>query len=339
MESIYRNISLIFCESGKEFGKKVYNHLASLCREKNINFKLIDTEEIWFKNGEVKSTIKEPVRGDDVYIVQLLNDPLSEKSINDNFMAFLTAIDAAHQSDAGQITGILPQYPYSRQERRKEREGITAKLTSRIMEDLGLERVVTVDIHAEAIAGFFDRAKLENLHASNAIIDELQKIYRDSNFVVVAPDTGGTDRARFYAKKMAKDFAIIYKSRDYSKISTIDIMKLIGDVKDRDVFVVDDMIDTGGTIIKACALLKENGARKVVVACTSPFFSGDGVQKMSKAFEDGIIDLVIGTDAVYWGDDFVKEQEWYREVTVAPLFAQVILNIHQNKSISVLLDM
>lgn len=336
-QRLNNTVSLILCRSGKEFGKRVYAHLAPLCRDMDVNFKLIDSEEVWFKNGEMKTMIKEPIRGDDVYIVQQFTDPLSDKSVNDNFMALLTAIDAAHQADAGRITALIPQFPYSRQERRKEREGITAKLAARCMEDTGLDRVVTIDIHAEAIAGFFDRAKLENLHASNPIMEELNKIYSDGDFAVVAPDTGGTDRARFYAKKMAKDFAIIYKSRDYSKISTIDIMKLIGSVKDRNVFVVDDMIDTGGTMVKACELLKEHGAQKVMVACTFPFLNGSGVELMRKAYENGVIDVIIGTDAVFRGQEFLKAEPWYREVSVAPLFARVIYNINQNKSISALL--
>lgn len=331
------NISLVLCNSGKDFGKLIYTHLAPLCRDANVNFKLIDSEEVWFKNGEVKTIIKEPMRGDDVYIVQLFNDPLSDKSVNDNFMALLTAIDAVHQSDAGRITAISPQFPYSRQERRKEREGITAKLAARFMEDTGLHRVITIDVHSEAISGFFDVAKLENIYASNPIIDELSKIYKDSDFVVVTPDTGGTDRARFYAKKMSADFAIIYKSRDYSKISTIDMMKLIGDVEDRDTFVVDDMIDSGSTMIQACKLLKEHGAKKVVVACTFPFFNGDGVEIMRQAYQDKVIDVVIGTDAVFRGGQFLKDEPWYREVSVAPLFAKVLYHINQNKSISSLL--
>jgi ribose-phosphate pyrophosphokinase len=328
----------MLCESGKEFGKRIYNQLAPLCRNRGINFKLLESEEIWFKNGEVKSVIREPIRGDDVYIVQLLNDPLSERSVNDNFIAFLTAVDAAHQSDAGKITALLPQFPYARQERRKEREGITAKIASRIMEDTGVSRLITIDVHSDAVGGFFDTAKMENLHASKAITEELNRIYSSGDFVVVAPDTGGTDRARFYAKKMGKDFAIIYKARDYSKISTIDVMKLIGEVEGRDVFVVDDMVDTGGTIVNACQLLKDHGAKRVVVACTFPFLSGDGVEKMQKAYENGLIDVVIGSDAVFRGGDFIKQEEWYREVSVADLFANVIYNINQNKSISVLLD-
>ena len=249
----------------------------------------------------------------------------------------LTAIDAAHQADAGRITVVVPQYPYSRQERRKEREGITAKLAARFLEDVGTYRVITIDIHSDAIGGFFDTAKLENLHASNAIMEELKLIYPQGNFMVVAPDTGGTDRARFYAKKMGKEFAVIYKSRDYAQISKIDVMKLIGDVDGKNVFVVDDMIDTGGTIVKACELLKDNGAKQIVIACTFPYFSGNAVENLQNAYEKKIIDVVIGTDAVIRGALFIKDEPWYHEVSVAGIFAKVIFNINQNKSISVLL--
>lgn len=330
-------ISLILCESGRPFGERVLEHLRPLCEVDNIPLSLSHTQETWFKNKEVKTIIKEPIRGDDVYIIQLLNDPLSERSVNDNFIALLTAIDAAHQSDAGRITLIIPQFPYARQERRKEREGITAKLASRFMEEVGGERIITIDIHAEAISGFFDTAKLDNLHASNQLTEALSAIYGDNDYVVVAPDTGGTDRARFYAKKHSKDFAIIYKARNYSAVSTIESMKLIGNVKDKDVFVVDDMIDTGGTIIKACELLKDQGAKKVMVACTFPFFSGNGIELMRNAYERGIINHVVGTDAVFRGSQFCEQEKWYREVSVAGLFAKVIYNLNQNKSVSVLL--
>ncbi|PKL11992.1 MAG: hypothetical protein CVV50_04990, partial [Spirochaetae bacterium HGW-Spirochaetae-6] len=331
------NISLVLCESGKEFGKRIYNNLAPYCRGAHLNFKVVDSQEVWFKNKEVKTVIKEPIRGDDVYIIQLLTEPESERSINDNFIALLTAIDAVHQADAGRITVIIPQYPYGRQERRKEREGITAKLAARFMEEVGAYRVITIDIHSEAIGGFFDVAKLENLHASKPLMQELDLLYGTGDYVVVAPDTGGTDRARYYAKRKMRDFAIIYKSRDYSKISTIDVMKLIGEVKGRNVFVVDDMIDTGGTMIKACELLKENKAKKVVVACTFAFFNGEAEELIRKAYEDGIIDVIVGTDAVMHGPEFMERNKWYREVSVANLFAQVIYNINQNKSISAIL--
>ena len=139
---INSNISFMFCESAKKFGNMVFEHLKTL-EDHTVNVKVIEIQEIWFRNGEVKTVIKEPIRGDDIYIFQLFYDPTSDRSVNDNFMALLTSIDAARQSDAGRITAVIPQFPYSRQERRKEREGITAKLASRFLEDTGADRIIT----------------------------------------------------------------------------------------------------------------------------------------------------------------------------------------------------
>ena len=333
---INSNISFMFCESAKKFGNMVFEHLKTL-EDHTVNVKVIEIQEIWFRNGEVKTVIKEPIRGDDIYIFQLFYDPTSDRSVNDNFMALLTSIDAARQSDAGRITAVIPQFPYSRQERRKEREGITAKLASRFLEDTGADRIITIDIHAEAIAGFFDRAKLENIHASSIFIDEIKSFLKE-DFVVVAPDAGGVDRARFYAKKLEKGIAVIYKARDYSKVSTIEIMSLIGDVRDKDVLIIDDMVDTGGTMINAARLLKENGAKDVYVVTTFPFLSGGGDKKLSDAYKEGLVRSLIGTDAVNRDEAFLKENVWYKEVSVTPLFAKVIYNINKNLSISKLLE-
>ncbi|HOJ50499.1 MAG TPA: ribose-phosphate pyrophosphokinase [Spirochaetota bacterium] len=332
---INNNISLILCNSANSFGEKIFSYLKTIS-DHTANIKIINTEEVWFKNGEVKTVIKEPIRGDDVYIFQLFYDPTSNRSVNDNFIALLTAIDAARQSDAGRITAVIPQFPYSRQERRKEREGITAKLASRFLEDTGADRIITIDIHAEAIAGFFDRAKLENIHASAVFIDEIKNSIDD--FVVVAPDAGGVDRARFYAKKLEKGFAVIYKARDYSKVSTIEVMSLIGDVENKNTLIIDDMVDTGGTIINAAKLLKDNGAKDIHVVTTFPFLSGGGDERMANAYREGIIKSFITTDCVNREKDFLDKNPWYKSVSVSALFAKVIYNINKNISISKILE-
>jgi len=172
-------LSITGCESGKELASRIVKSLNDIIKDEPdyIPLRMTDSEEIKFANGEIKTVIKDNIRGDDHYIVQCMDDPLSEKSINDNLMALLTAINAAFQSDADSISVVIPQFPYSRQERKKTREGITAKQIARFIEASGANRVITLDVHAEAIMGFFTTAKLEDLHASNTIISHFKKHY------------------------------------------------------------------------------------------------------------------------------------------------------------------
>lgn len=332
-------LCVIACNSGKPLAIRILKHLnAILSKEgKNINLKLADTNEITFANGEIKTVINENIRGADLYIIQSIDDPNSNKSINDNLMALITAINAAYQSDADSITVVIPQYPYSRQERKKAREGITAKQVSSFLEISGANRVITLDIHAEAIQGFFNNAKLEDLHASNTLLNYIKNNISSNKLVVAAADVGGADKARFYSKKLHTDLAIVDKARDYSKISNVESMRLVGDVKGKDVLIPDDMIGTAGTMVNASKLLKHNGAKDIYIACSLPFFNPPAVERLSDAFESGEIKLVLGTDAVFWGQEFLDNNPWYQEVSIAPLFAQVMYNINTKQSVSTLL--
>jgi len=333
-------LSIMACESGKEFAQRIVKKLNKILKvesEDYIPLRLTETEEIRFANKEIKTIIRENIRGDDHYIVQCMDDPLSNRSINDNLMALMTALNAAFQSDADSITAVIPQYPYSRQERKKTREGITAKQIARFLEVSGANRVITLDIHAEAIMGFFTFAKLEDLHASKTIINHFKKHYNHSNLVITAADVGGAEKARFYSKEMGAELAIVDKARNYNQPSKIASMRLVGDVKGKDVLIPDDMIGTGGTIINAAKLLKDKGAKHIYVACSLPFFNGPARDKIETAFRDGEITRVIGTDAVIHGNDFTKANPWYDEVSIAPLFAKVIHHINTKKSVSELL--
>ncbi len=334
-------LCIMACESGKSFAERIIKHLNACAREDGLDmqFRLHPTEEIVFPNGEVKVVIDEYIRGDDVYIIQCIDDPLRDRSVNDNLLALITAIHAAYQSDPDHITAVIPQYPYSRQERRKTREAITAKLVANMIEDAGAQRVLTLDIHSEAIQGFFNFTKLEDMHASGEIMNYLLNTLKldISNLVVTGPDVGSADRARHYSKVLGTDLAIVDKARDYSKVGVVESMRLVGDVKDKNVLIVDDMIATGGTLLHAATLLKEKGARDIYVAVSLPFFNGNAVERIDRAYQDGLIKLVIGTDAVFWGENFVETTPWYQEVSVAPLFARVIYNINKKRSVSKLL--
>jgi len=263
-------LCVMSCNSGKPLALRILDHLNSILSKegKNIDLQLADTDEITFANGEIKTIINENIRGADLYIIQSVDDPNSEKSINDNLMALITAINAAYQSDADSITVVIPQYPYSRQERKKTREGLTAKQVSSFLEISGADRVITLDIHAEAIQGFFNNAKLEDLHASNTLLDYIENNIPSNNLIVAAADVGGADKARFYSKKLHTDLAIVDKARDYSKSSNVESMRLVGDVNGKDVLIPDDMIGTAGTMVNAAKLLKHNGAKDIYMLQT-----------------------------------------------------------------------
>jgi ribose-phosphate pyrophosphokinase len=333
-------LALMTCESGKPFAKRIIKNLNKIVKKNNpkaTGMSLVNSEEITFANGEIKTIIKDNIRGADLYIVQSTDDPLSKKSINDNLLSLLTAIDAAYQSDADSITVILPQYPYSRQERKKTREGITAKQVASFLEISGANRVITLDIHAEAIQGFFNVARLEDLHASNTLISYFKKNFISNNLIVAAADVGGAEKARYYSNRLHTDMAIVDKARDYSKSSVVESMRLVGNVSGKDVLIPDDMIGTGGTIVNAARLLKLHNAKKIYIACSLPFFNHPAIETLQEAHELGEIEAVMGTDAVFWGEKFNKETTWYHEVSIAPLFAQVIYNINTKHSVSQLL--
>jgi len=327
------------CQSGVPFAQRIIDafNLELQTQGDNHRIRLIRSDEIHFANGEIKTVITENIRGDDHYIVQCFDDPSSKNSINDNLMALMTAVNAAYQSDADSITVVIPQYAYSRQERKKTREGITAKQIARFLEVSGADRVITLDVHAEAIMGFFNRATLEDLHASHTLINYCEETYSTENLIITAPDVGGAEKARFYSKAMRTDLAIVDKARDYSKASVVESMRLVGNVEGKNVLLPDDMISTGGTIINAARLLRDNGARKIYIACSLPFFNGYARELFTKAYEEELITRVIGTDSVFHGPEFVAENEWYDEVSIAPLFAKVIYHINTKRSVSELL--
>ena len=189
-------LRIIACASGEVLASRMVAELEKLeGRASSREELLIASQEVTFPNGEVKTTLGDSVRGDDVYVVQSVQDPLSARTINDNLMALVTALNAAHQGDADHITAVLPQFPYARQERKKEREAITAQQVARLIEHAGANRVLTLDIHAQAISGFFDRATMDDLHASGPISEHVRKHYPTDNLMIVSPDVGSADRA------------------------------------------------------------------------------------------------------------------------------------------------
>ena len=307
-----------------------------------------------FANGEIKAEIEESIRGKDVYIFQDVENRYPVRfhgceegrvlSINDHLMTLFVTIDAAGQAGARRITLVIPAYPYARQHKAKGREGLTASRVGKMFENLGVCHVITLDIHSRDIMNSFTHMRLENLHASYQIIRALSRLdgILDDDFVVVSPDTGAVDRNKFFALTLKKPLALLYKERDYSKIcksaseSNIAQLRLLGNVKDKTVFMADDILGTGGSLLKGMDLLKKNGARRVICSVSLPLFSGDAVSYFDKAYEEGLFYRIIGTNAVY--QEEALKREWYISVSISKLFAQVISRLHNGLSVSGLLD-
>jgi ribose-phosphate pyrophosphokinase len=306
-----------------------------------------------FANGEIKAEIQESIRGKDVYIFQDVENhyPVNFSgqvkktlSINDHIITILVTVDAARQAGAQRVTLVIPNYPYARQHKAKGREGLTASRIGKIFEGLGVNHIITLDIHSRDIMNAFNRMRLENLHASYQIIRTITRLdgILNDDFVVVSPDTGAVDRNKFFASALKKPLALLYKERDYSKISkdasdtNISQIRLLGSVKDKTVFMADDMLGTGGTLIKGMRILKENGARRIICSISLPLFSGDAVSYFDEAYREGLFYRIIGTNAIY--QEEVIKREWYISVNISGLFAQVISRLHQNLSVSGLLD-
>lgn len=331
---------LLALNSGIGFANRVCHEINRIIRHDGdpLNFSITPSTEVTFANGEKKVVIEESVRGKDVYIVQLMDDPHSDMSVNDNIFALASAINAAYYSDAARITAVIPQFPYSRQDKKKGREPITAKIFGNLLEVSGVNKIITLDIHSEAIEGFFNRVHMENLHAGRLLIRYVQTRIESKNLMVVAPDVGSAKRGLFFAKALGKELAIIEKSRDYSKQSAIEDMTLVGNVRNKDVFINDDMIATGGTLLNACRLLKSKGAGDIYISVSLPYFSKDSHALFDAAFKEGLFKRLIGTDGVFWGKEFSeKYSAWYEELSMAPLFAKVISNMNLGKSVSRLL--
>ncbi len=310
----------------------------------------------YFANGEFKTELLDTVRGKDVFIFQDVENhevlPLNggankvSLSVNDHVMSLLVTIDAVRQAGAAQITLVVPAYPYSRQHKKKGREGLTASMLGHIYEMLGVARIITLDIHSREIVNAFSRVNLDNLHASYQIIRELGKIVdltgQKDDLVIVSPDTGAIDRNKFYASGLKLPLAMIYKERDYSIVTqnatntNIKSVKLLGDVRGKVAFLADDMLGTGGTLLKAMGFLKEQGATKVIAAISLPFFTGNAIEQFDEAYKKGYFYRIIGTNAVYHED--LLNREWYISTNVSGLFANVITRIHYNQSLSDLLD-
>jgi len=266
-------------------------------------------------------------------------------SVNDHLFCLLVTIDAALQAGAARVTVVLPTYPYSRQHKKLGRESLSAARVGQILENLGVSRLVTLDIHSKEIENSFNHMRLENLHGSYQILKVLATAadLKDEDLVIVSPDVGAVERNKFYATILNRPLALLYKERDYSRVAqsaergNITDMRLLGSVAGKTVLMCDDMLGTGGTLIKAMRTLRDLGAARVIAAASLPLFTARAVDSFDAAYREGLFHRIIGTNAVYLGDE-VLTKEWYLSADVSNLFARIIWRLHHNRSLASLLD-
>jgi len=270
-----------------------------------------------YSDGEFQPSYEESIRGARIFIVGSTN-PSSE-----NLMEMLLMIDAAKRASARHITAVMPYFGWARQDRKdKPRVPIAAKLVAKMLETAGATRIITMDLHADQIQGFFEKP-VDHLFASTIFLPYLKKLNLD-NLTIASPDMGGSKRAYAYSKALESDVVICYKQR--AKANVISHMELIGDVTGKNVVLVDDMVDTAGTLTKAADLMMERGALSVRAICTHPILSGDAYKKL----EASKLEELIVTDSI----PLKQQSSKIKVLTCADLFAEVMQNVHYNKSIS-----
>jgi ribose-phosphate pyrophosphokinase len=311
----------------------------------NLQVELGRLEVIKFSDGELSVDIDENVRGRDVFVIQSTSTPG-----NDHLMELLIIVDALKRSSAGRITAVIPYFGYARQDRKlKPRVPITAKLVSDLIVTSGIDRLLTMDLHSGQIMGFFN-IPVDNLNPMPVFVPHLLKCYKNTSLTVVSPDVGGVERARLYSSKIeGSEIAIIYKRR--SGPNQISGMRIIGDVKGKECVIIDDIIDTAGTLVKASEALLEAGAVKIYACCTHPVLSGAANEKiqnssLEEVFVSDTISLpaissarasasLAGTPQVTSNPHNLKTLSTkIKSISVAPLFAEAIKRIHSNDSVS-----
>jgi len=290
---------------------------------KELGVRLGDAKVDTFSDGEISIGIQENVRGKDVFLIQPTCAPAG-----DNLLELVIMVDALKRSSAGRITAVMPYYGYARQDRRvrSERVPISAKVMADILERSGIDRVLTVELHSEQIQGFFD-IPVDNVYGTKVMRDDILKMNSDKQ-LVVSPDVGGVVRSRALAKVLGlSDLAIIDKRRDETNKS--EVMNVIGDVKNKDCIIVDDIADTAGTLCNAASALKEKGASKVYAYIVHPVLSGNAIDKISQSK----LDQLVVTDTIPLSEE-ARACKKIRIITMAPTLAEAIRRVSNEESIS-----
>lgn len=293
---------------------------------KHLGMKLGRATVDRFSDGEVMVELQDNVRGKDVFVLQSTCAPT-----NDTLMEVMVMVDALRRASAGRITAAIPYFGYSRQDRRPRsaRVAITAKVVANMLTSVGVNRLLTMDLHSDQIQGFFE-IPVDNIYASPVLLDDLTQ-QNHHNLVVVSPDVGGVVRARALAKQMGSDLAIIDKRRPKANVAKV--MNIIGDVADRTCVIMDDMVDTANTLCEAAAALKKKGAIKVVAYCTHPVLSGSAIERISASE----LDELVVTDTIPLRPDALACKK-IRQLSVGELMGETIRRISNEDSVSSLFE-
>ncbi|HGD5844582.1 TPA: ribose-phosphate diphosphokinase [Streptococcus agalactiae] len=316
----YSNLKLFALSSNKELAKKV---------SQTIGIPLGQSTVRQFSDGEIQVNIEESIRGHHVFILQSTSSP-----VNDNLMEILIMVDALKRASAESVSVVMPYYGYARQDRKaRSREPITSKLVANMLEVAGVDRLLTVDLHAAQIQGFFD-IPVDHLMGAPLIADyfDRQGLVSD-DVVVVSPDHGGVTRARKLAQCLKTPIAIIDKRRSVTKMNTSEVMNIIGNIKGKKCILIDDMIDTAGTICHAADALAEAGATAVYASCTHPVLSGPALDNI----QNSAIEKLIVLDTIYLPEERLIDK--IEQISIAELIGEAIIRIHEKRPLSPLFEM
>ncbi len=312
---MFNNLRIVTGSANPELAKAICDHLG--CQ-------LTPSLTTTFSDGEIRIEIGDNIRGDDVFVVQPTCAP-----VNDNIFELCLMLDALKRASAARITAVVPYYGYARQDRKvSPRAPISAKMIADFLQSAGAQRVVTIDLHAGQIQGFFD-CPVDNLFCVPVMMENLRQ-YPQEDIVVVSPDAGGVERARAYAKRLNAGLAIIDKRRDAPNQAKA--MHVIGNVQDKIAIIVDDMIDTAGTLCAGAEVLNENGAREVVACAAHGVLSGPAIERINST--DSLLKVMV-TDTIPLHDKLTRCSK-LQVVSVAALIGKTIHNIHTGSSVSVL---
>lgn len=309
-----KRIVLVSGTSNPELSRKISDHL---------DVSLVDPQLVRFANGEIFCEIEKNVRGADVFVIQSTCTP-----VNDNLMELLIMIDALKRASATSITAVMPHYGYARQDRKvSPRTPISAKLVADLLTVAGATRVITMDLHAGQIQGFFN-IPFDNIYASPVLLDYIENNIFSDKTIFVSPDAGGVERVRHYAKKLKCDLAMIDKRRTGKNIAKA--MNIVGNVEGKDCIIIDDMVDTAGTLIEACKALKDHGAQKVYACATHPVFSNPALERIRNSND---LDQIIVTDTIPLAPEG-RSIEKIKVLSTADILSKAIHRTFNNDSVS-----
>ncbi|MBU1343460.1 MAG: ribose-phosphate pyrophosphokinase [Proteobacteria bacterium] len=305
-------LSIFAGNSNPDFAERISEHLAKPLGRLKVNR---------FSDGEIQVEIHENVRRQEIYVIQSTCHP-----VNDNIIELLLLIDAFKRSSASKITAVIPYFGYSRQDKKvSPRVPISAKLIADLLETTGVDRVITMDLHAGQIQGFFN-CPVDNLYSAPVIIDDIKNRYPE-NLVVVSPDAGGVERARAYAKRLNAGLAIVDKRR--SAPNKAKAMAIIGDVQDKIAIIIDDMVDTAGTLTEASSVIVEQGAKAVHAYCTHPVLSGPAIDRINKSS----LSSLVATDTIPLSEE-AKQCDKIETLSIAKLVGEAIMRSYRGDSVN-----